>query len=56
MSAAELDDNPLRGLEPSAGTDSLSVMLGAGASVAAGLPDWDTLATQLLQLSGTIPR
>ena len=54
MSAAELDRAALAGLEPLAAAAELSVVLGAGASVAAGLPDWDTLAVRLLVLSGTV--
>ncbi|SFT79004.1 SIR2-like domain-containing protein [Geodermatophilus amargosae] len=54
MSAAELDLGTLRRLAPVTEVGQVSVLLGAGASAAAGLPDWDSLATQLLQLSGTI--
>ncbi len=54
MSAAELDLLTVQRLLPFAGAQRMSVLLGAGASVAAGLPDWDELATQLLQQSGTI--
>ncbi|QRK07329.1 SIR2 family protein [Archangium violaceum] len=54
MSAAELDLVTLQRLLPVANAEQVSVLLGAGASAAAGLPDWNSLATQLLQLSGTI--
>ncbi|TYP87432.1 SIR2 family NAD-dependent protein deacylase [Blastococcus xanthinilyticus] len=54
MSAAELDLVTLERLRPVAVAGQVSVLLGAGASAAAGLPDWNSLATQLLQLSGTI--
>ena len=54
MSAAELDLVTLQRLTPVAAASQVNVLLGAGASAAAGLPDWDSLATQLLQLSGTI--
>lgn len=32
----------------------MSVLLGAGASAAAGLPDWDKFAVDLLTASGAI--
>lgn len=54
MSAAELDLVTLERLRPVADAAQVSVLLGAGASAAAGLPDWNSLATKLLQLSGTI--
>jgi hypothetical protein len=54
VSAAELDLVTLERLRPVAVAGQVSVLLGAGASAAAGLPDWNSLATQLLQLSGTI--
>lgn len=54
MSAAELDLGTLRRLAPVTDAGQVSVLLGAGGSAAAGLRDWDGLATQLLQLSGTI--
>jgi hypothetical protein len=33
----------------------LAALLGAGASVGAGLPDWDRLAVNLLRTAGAIP-
>jgi hypothetical protein len=54
VSAAELDHAALAGLDALAHAAELSVVLGAGASVAAGLPDWDTLAVRLLVGSGTV--
>ncbi|WP_091935704.1 SIR2 family protein [Blastococcus sp. DSM 46786] len=54
MSAAELDLATLERLRPITLAHQVSVLLGAGASAAAGLPDWDRLATQLLRLSGAI--
>lgn len=47
MSAAELNSQTIDELRVLA-VDRLSVLLGAGASAAAGLPDWDTLAERLL--------
>lgn len=54
MSAAELDHAALAGLDALGHAAELSVVLGAGASVAAGPPDWDTLAVRLLVGSGTV--
>jgi hypothetical protein len=54
VSAAELDLVTLQRLAPITDAGQVSVLLGAGASAAAGLPDWDSLAIQLLRLSGTI--
>ncbi len=47
MSAAELDSQTIDALRPLA-VERVSVLLGAGASAAAGLPGWDALAEQLL--------
>jgi hypothetical protein len=54
VSAAELDEGTIQRLMPLAEADHVAVLLGAGASAAAGLPDWDGLAAQLLHLSGAI--
>ena len=54
MSAAELDQKALAVLQGVAGEDHLSVILGAGASMSAGLPDWNTLAVELLVSSGAV--
>jgi hypothetical protein len=35
--------------------DSLAILLGAGASMAVGLPDWESLAVEILTRSGVIP-
>ena len=55
MSAAELDQEILEALAPLASAPVVNVLLGAGASAAVGLPNWDTLATRLLQRSGAVP-
>ncbi len=54
MSAAELGEDTIDELRPLA-ADRLGVLLGAGASAAAGLPGWDTLAKRLLTRSGVAP-
>lgn len=54
MSGAELELATLERLRPVASAQRLSVLLGAGASAAAGLPDWDRLATELLRRGGII--
>lgn len=54
MSAAELDSRIVDELRPLA-ADRLGLLLGAGASAAAGLPGWDTLAVRLLTGSGVTP-
>lgn len=51
MTAAELDATTVAALEPYA-QPRLSVLLGAGASIAAGLPSWETLAERLLIRTG----
>lgn len=54
MSAAELDSPDLEALAEIGTADHLSFLLGAGASVAAGLPSWDQLATDLLLRSEVV--
>lgn len=53
MSAAELDRRLIDELRPLA-VERVGVLLGAGASAAAGLPGWDTLAQRLLVRSGVV--
>lgn len=55
VSAAELDRTALAVLEDVADAEHLSVILGAGASVPAGLPGWNKLAADLLVTSGAMP-
>lgn len=55
MSAAELDSDALAALEGVAGAQHLSVILGAGASVPANLPNWNELAVRLLVNSNAMP-
>lgn len=54
MTGAELDDHTMDALEPLSKAPMLGVLLGAGASIGAGLPSWDGLATALLTGSGVI--
>ena len=54
MSAAELGTDTMEELRELA-ADRFGVLLGAGASAAAGLPGWDTLAERLLVRSGVAP-
>ncbi len=53
MSAAELNSQTIDELRPLA-VDRISVLLGAGASAAAGLPGWDRLAERLLTESNVV--
>lgn len=54
MTAAELDQDNLDALKAVAAQPVVNLLLGAGASAAAGLPGWDELAMRLLQRSGVI--
>lgn len=54
MSGAEIDDSVIDVLRDLASGNQFSVLLGAGASAGAGLPDWDTLSRELLLRSGAI--
>lgn len=55
MTAAEIDRGVIRVLQDAiAGKDRYAVLLGAGASAGAGLPNWDALSLRLLTLSGAI--
>lgn len=55
MSASELGRGVEADLLALADAPHLAVLLGAGASVGAGLPDWDRLALNLLRTAGAIP-
>lgn len=54
MVAADLDEARLSAFAAAARASSLGVLLGAGASVPAGLPDWDELVVRLLIGSNAI--
>lgn len=54
MSAAELDTATLEPLMDVAQQEHISVLLGAGASVPAGLPNWSDLAVKLLVASSAM--
>jgi hypothetical protein len=54
MSAAEIDAEVTNVLRAIAGEDCIGILLGAGASLGAGLPGWDSLAVELLISSGVI--
>ncbi len=54
MAACELGPEVEGQLERLAEADHLGLLLGAGASVAAGLPGWDELALRLLNRAGAI--
>lgn len=54
MSAVELGGDAIAQLAAVDATGHIGILLGAGASVAAGLPDWDGLAAELLVRSGAI--
>lgn len=55
MAGIDLGDGRLKPLRNVASADDVGVLLGAGASMASGLPDWNTLAVRVLQRSGAIP-
>ncbi len=48
VAAADLDEMAVSALEPLIASETLGVLVGAGASVAAGLPDWNELSERLL--------
>jgi hypothetical protein len=54
VAACELGSEVLDQLFPVATAPHLSVLVGAGASIAAGLPSWDELALRLLSGAGAI--
>lgn len=54
MTAAELNSEVTASLQQLAIAGDLGVLLGAGASLAAGLPSWNELAVELLTLSNAI--
>lgn len=54
MSAAEIGPETIAILESLTVESHVGVLLGAGASAAAGLPDWNTFAVELLAASGAI--
>ena len=54
MSGAEIDGDVIDVLRGISTGDRYSILLGAGASAGAGLPDWDTLSRRLLIRSGAI--
>ncbi|MGF0313815.1 SIR2 family protein [Rhodococcus sp. IEGM1428] len=54
MSAVEIQPRTVGPLAALSTDSHVSVLLGAGASVAAGLPDWNTFAIELLVNSGAI--
>lgn len=55
MSAADIDETVIEVLRNAvAGNNRFAVLLGAGASASAGLPDWNALSVELLVRSGAI--
>jgi hypothetical protein len=54
VAASELGPEVAEQLSELGSADHMSVLLGAGASVAAGLPGWDELAIRLLEQAGAI--
>jgi hypothetical protein len=54
VTAVELAPEAVARLSAFDASGHVGILLGAGASVAAGLPDWDRLSVELLVLSGAI--
>lgn len=48
MSGPDIDDETMKPFRRSGIDKHITILLGAGASVTSGLPDWDTFATRLL--------
>ncbi|MBW4818433.1 SIR2 family protein [Rhodococcus qingshengii] len=54
MSAPDLTRETMDQFRESGAEAHTTILLGAGASVTSGLPDWDTFATRLLTQSGSV--
>jgi len=54
MGAPDIDETTVELLRGTGSAKHVTVLLGAGASVQSGLPDWDTLAERLLLGSGSV--
>lgn len=54
MVAADLDEERLAVFAEAAKSSAISILLGAGASVPAGFPDWEELVVRLLVKSGVV--
>lgn len=54
MSVPELDDDVIDELRNSGADAHVTLLLGAGASVSSGLPDWNDFAARLLLFSGAV--
>ncbi|MFZ4841954.1 SIR2 family protein [Mycetocola saprophilus] len=54
MSAPDVDESMIDALRKSGTLNHCTFLLGAGASVSSGLPDWDTFAVRLLANSGAL--
>lgn len=54
MSGPDLTAEMMNSFRSSGSEDHLTILLGAGASITSGLPDWDTFATRLLVGNGLI--
>ena len=55
MSAPDITPKVLRQFDALRDGSHLTLLLGAGASASAGIPDWDTLAVQVAVASGVVP-
>jgi hypothetical protein len=54
VTASEIDDRILSPVKHAHGSGQVTVLLGAGASVTSGLPNWEEFATSLLLHSGAV--
>lgn len=54
VSASDLTIETMNQFRDSGSQEHVTVLLGAGASITSGLPDWDTFAGRLLHASGAV--
>lgn len=55
MSGMVINEAKLQLLRSIPSSNELGILLGAGASMASGLPDWNTLVMRVLQATGAVP-